>query len=172
MRTRTSREPRTTPVQSGTAREAALKLLDRTRRTRSDLARRLRDKGHDATEVSEVLDRLVEVGLVDDVEFARAWLAGRWGRRAAGWRSLEQSLRQKGVSSEDVAAARAKLEEREGSADEVSLARRVIAQSERRFAKLDPRQRRQRLWALLMRRGFDGEVIREALDVREETPAE
>ena len=43
--------------------------------------------------IDEVLDRLAAVGLVDDVEYARAWLAGRWGRRSAGWRRLEQELR-------------------------------------------------------------------------------
>ena len=80
------------------AREAALKLLDHARRTRSDLTRRLSDRGFEAATVTEVLDRLANVGLVDDVEFARAFLAGRWGRRAAGWRKLEQDLRGRGIS--------------------------------------------------------------------------
>ena len=144
-------------------REAALRLLDRQRRTRSDLARRLRDKGFASATIDPVLDRLTEVGLVDDVEFARAFLAGRWGRRAAGWRRLEQQLRMKGVAAPDVLAARAKLEEREGSVDEVSAARRAIAQSARRYANLQPHVRRQKLWALLSRRGFDGDVIDRAL---------
>lgn len=145
------------------AREAALRLLERTRRTRSDLARRLRDKGHAAGVVIETLDRLVAVGLVDDVEYARAFLAGRWGRRPAGWRRLEQQLRAKGVASDDAAAARARIEEREGPADEVTAARRVVALAERRYATLEPRVRRQRLWALLFRRGFDGDTIEQAL---------
>src|SRR6266508_3342202 len=93
-------------------REAALKLLERTLRTRSDLQRRLKEKGFDAATASEVLDRLAEVGLVDDLEFARAWLAGRWGRRPSGWRRLEQELRAKGVSQEDAHRARALLAER------------------------------------------------------------
>src|SRR5215831_6297309 len=145
------------------AREAALKLLERTRRTRSDLARRLRDRNFDAATIETVLARLGEVGLVDDVEYARAYLAERWGRRAAGWRRLEADLRRRGVSAPDIAAARAHHERETGGADEVRLAARVIAQSERRLAKLEPRVRRQRLWSLLARRGFDGEVIEQAL---------
>ena len=39
----------------------------------------------------------------------------------------------------------------------------MIAQTERRYASLDPRVRSQRLYALLVRRGFDGQVIAEAL---------
>jgi regulatory protein len=109
------------------------------------------------------------VGLVDDVEYARAFLAERWGRRAAGWRRLEADLRKKDVAPADIAAARARLEQETGGADEVTLARRVLAQSARRMAKLGPRQRRQRLWALLARRGFDGDVIQQAL--REDAPA-
>ena len=145
------------------AREAALKLIERMRRTRSDLVRRLRDKGHAEPVIEETLDRLAAVGLVDDVEYARAFLAGRWGRRPAGWRRLEQQLRVKGVAPDDIAAARARIEEREGPADEVTAARKVVAAAERRYAALEPRVRRQRLWSLLTRRGFDGDTIERAL---------
>jgi regulatory protein len=150
------------------AREAALKLLERTRRTRSDLARRLREKGFGAPVIDEVLARLAGVGLMDDVEYARAWLAGRWGRRPAGWRRLEQELRVKGISAEDITSARARLEEEQGGADEVAAARRVLAQAERRYRAVEPRLKRQRLYALLARRGFDGETIEAALRLEPE----
>jgi regulatory protein len=145
------------------AREAALRLLERTRRTRRDLERRLGEKGFAGPAVAQVLDRLAEVGLVDDVEYARAYLAGRWGRRAAGWRRLEQDLRRRGVGVEDVARARERFEATRGPVDEVAAARRVIEQSARRYASLEPRVRRQRLWSLLSRRGFDPDCIQEAL---------
>ncbi len=147
------------------AREAALKLLERTRRTRADLARRLREKGYAAVVVDQVLGRLAAVGLVDDVEYAHAFLAGRWGRRAAGWRRLEQELRKRGVLPDAIAAARARLEEEQGGPDEAAAARRVLAQVARRYDRLDPRVRRQRLYALLARRGFDGDTIQEVLRV-------
>lgn len=145
------------------AREAALKLLERTRRTRSDLTRRLRDRGFTAEVIQAVLERLAAVGLVDDVEYARAFLAGRWGRRAAGWRKLEQDLFRRGISAEDAAAARALMERETGGADEAAVARRTLEQVERRYAALDPRVRRQRLYALLVRRGFARETIDEVL---------
>jgi regulatory protein len=150
------------------AREAALALLERTRRTRADLRRRLREKGYGEAAVAAVLDRLAEVGLVDDAEYARAWLAGRWGRRMAGWRRLEADLRRRGIAPEDVAAARAALEREQGGADEVAGARRAIAQAERRYATLEPRVRRQRLYALLARRGYDSDTIERALRPRPE----
>ena len=148
-------------------REAALKLLDRTRRTRRDLERRLKEKDFDAATIAATLDRLAEVGLVDDVEYARAWLAGRWGRRPSGWRRLQQELRGKGVSQEDAEKARELLSERGSAPDEVESAAKLVAQARKRYSKLEPHVQRQRLYALLARRGYDSGVIRRALEIEE-----
>jgi regulatory protein len=156
----------------GACREAALRLLERQRRTRADLERRLRDQGHAASTACEVLDRLVAVGLVDDVEYARAFMAGRRARRSAGARRIEQELRARGVGAEDIAAAAARLDAEQGGMDELAAARKVITQAERRSRGLKPRLRRQRLYALLARRGFDGDVIRRALALPEEAGPE
>jgi regulatory protein len=151
----------------GACRETALRLLERTRRTRADLVRRLRERGFDPGVIETVLERLAGVGLVDDREFARAYLAGRWGRRVAGWRVLEADLRRRGVGEADVRAARMSFEAERGGVDELPAALRAIGQAARRYAKLDPHVRRQRLWAMLARRGFDGDTIEAALRVME-----
>lgn len=155
-------------IDPGACREAALRLLERQRRTRSDLERRLRDKGYAGPAIGEVLDRLAAVGLVDDVEYARAFMAGRRARRSAGARRIEQELRARGVSADDIEAASARLDAEQGGMDEVAAACKVVAQAERRSRGLEPRLRRQRLYALLARRGFDGDVIRRALDLPQE----
>ena len=164
---RTARRPPSASVEKAAdpeaAREAALRLLERTRRTRADLERRLREKGFEEGVAAGVLERLVGVGLVDDVEYALAFLTERWGRRAAGRRRLEQVLRQRGVAREDIQRAFARFEGQQGPADEVRLARRVAAQAERRYAALGPQERRRRLYALLVRRGFESDTIEQAL---------
>jgi len=159
-------DARSTSVEA--CREAALRLLERQRRTRADLERRLGEKGYAAAAVAEALDRLAGVGLVDDVEYARAFMAGRRSRRSAGARRIEQELRARGVGAEDIGTARARLDAEQGGMDELGAARRVIGQAARRLRALEPRVRRQRLYALLARRGFDGDVIRRALDLPEE----
>jgi regulatory protein len=156
----------------GACREAALRLLERQRRTRSDLERRLRDKGYAGATAGEVLDRLATVRLVDDVEYARAFMAGRRARRAAGARRIEQELRARGVSAEDIEVASARLDAEQGGMDELAAARKVVAQADRRNRGTEPRLRRQRLYALLARRGFDGDVIRRALDLPQEAGPE
>lgn len=148
-------------------REAALKLLERTRRTRSDLEQRLKAKGYAAATIAPVLERLTEVGLIDDSEYARAWLAGRWGRKPSGWRRLQQELRSKGISDDDVERARDVLTERGSAPDEVESALKLVGQARRRYAKFDEQKQRQRLYALLARRGFSADVIRRALEMRE-----
>jgi len=157
--------PRTGDLEA--AREAALKLLERRRRARRDIARRLLEKGYESPVIEAVLDRLASVGLVNDVEYARAYLSERMGRKAAGWRRLELELRARGIAAEDIAQARVALEAEFGPADEVGTARRVLEQSARRYASLGPRTRRQRLYALLLRRGFDPAVARQALEIQE-----
>jgi regulatory protein len=152
---------RSDDVEAG--REAALRLLERQRRTRSDLARRLRDKGFAAAAIEAVLDRLAGVGLVDDVEYARAFMAGRRARRSAGVRRIVQELRARGVGADDIEVARQRLDAEQGGMDEVAAARRVLAQAARRMQGLEPRVRRQRLYALLARRGFDWDTIAQAL---------
>lgn len=169
MAFRTRRDPDAEPsTDADAAREAALKLLERSRRTRTDLARRLADRGFAPATVELVLDRLAAVGLVDDTEYARSFLAGRLGKRAAGWRRLQMQLRAKGVGDGAMAEARARIEEREGPTDELEAARRVVSQASVRYARLEPQVRRQRLYALLARRGFDGETIRRALAIRDD----
>jgi regulatory protein len=148
-------------------REAALKLLERTRRTRSDLTKRLKDKGYALATVEPVLERLAEVGLIDDAEYARAWLAGRWGRKPSGWRRLQQELRAKGISDDDVERARELLAERGNAPDEVESALKLVAQARKRYARLDEQKQRQRLYALLARHGYNADVIRRALELRE-----
>jgi regulatory protein len=164
MRSRTRRDPNAEPITDPDAtREAALKILERKRRTRSDLERRLLDKGFAQTAITPVVDRLTEVGLIDDQEFARAFLSGRWGRKPAGWSRLKQELKAKGIDEEVVAAARVQIEERDGVVDEVETARKLVEQARRRYVRDDPRKAQNKLYALLARRGFSGDVIRRAL---------
>src|SRR5437660_2648179 len=82
-------------------REAALRLLERARRTRRDLERRLHDKGYAEETIQGTLERLARLGLVDDVEYARAWLAGRPLRPPVGARRRTLELRARGIRADD-----------------------------------------------------------------------
>lgn len=138
------------------------------RRTRAQLVGKLLERGYEPQVVKAVVARLVEVGLVDDFEYAAAFLRQRLAGRSASWRRLEQELRRRGVPADAVERARARVIEEEGlGGDEAEAARRVLAQVGRRYRGLDPAVRRRRLMALLARRGFDYDTIAEALKEEE-----
>lgn len=144
--------------------EAALKLLERARRTRRQLEQKLRERGFARQAIEPVVTRLAEVGLVDDLEYASAFIRERLAARSASWRRLEQELRARGIDSETLKRARAETEQEAGGREsDAEAARRVLAQVARRYQKLDPRVRRQRLSALLARRGFDYSTISQVL---------
>src|SRR5262245_61775316 len=79
------------------AQEAALRALERRRRTRRELERRLSNKGFDPAATREALDRLERVGLVNDLEYARAFLRERLGHRTVGARLVRGQLLTRGV---------------------------------------------------------------------------
>jgi SOS response regulatory protein OraA/RecX len=154
------------------AREAALRLLDRSRKTRKELERRLRDKVHAPEAIAQALDRLAGVGLVDDAEYARAYARAKFARRPVALRVVRQELARRGVSATDVELGLARLAADEhdaagvagppgaeaGAPDpalaERARAERALAPLLRRYRGLDPRERRARCAAALARRGF------------------
>jgi SOS response regulatory protein OraA/RecX len=78
-----------------------------------------------------------------------------------------QELRGKGIAEPDILRAKELLRERGGAPDEVTSAAKLVAQARRRYAALEPRVQRQRLYALLVRHGYDGDTIRRALEMTE-----
>ncbi len=152
------------PSDPEAAREAALQLLERVRRTRFQLEAKLRERGFREDVIATLLDRLTAVGLVDDLGYAQAFLRERMTRRGAAWRRLELELRRRGVSTEIVVQARESTwEELGGKESEAAAARRILTQVGGRYRKLDPRARKRRLAALLARRGFEWATIAEVL---------
>jgi regulatory protein len=140
---------------------AALRFLEARSRSTAEVRRRLLIHGYRADLVEGAIERLTELGMLDDDSFARAWVESRDRARPRGERALRSELARKGV---DRAVVDEVLEDREGDRPEADLAaaRRLI---ERHAASLqrvtDPRARRQRAYALLARNGFDPDVAGE-----------
>lgn len=136
------------------AREIALRQLTVRARSRTELARALARKNVPEDTAREVLDRLVEVGLVDDAVFARDWLAAG-DRRQKSRRALLAELSEKGVDRDVIEAAVAELD---GDRD-LAVARGLAERKARSLAGLDPQVRYRRLAGALARRGFPSSVV-------------
>lgn len=107
-----------------------------------------------------VLDRLKERGYINDAAFARYWVENRRQTKGASRRRLEMELRQKGVSSQQIADALAATER-----SDAGELQKVIAKRRARYTD------EQKLIAYLARQGFAYDDIKTALR-RESAQAE
>lgn len=152
--------------------EAAARFLEARSRSVAEVRRRLGRAGYRADLVEGAIVRLTELGMLDDEAFGRAWVESRDRARPRGEIALRRELGLKGVDRTIVDGL---LDERRGHAASIgegggepvgvdlAAARRLLARNARALARVaDPRQRRQRAYALLARNGFDPETCREA----------
>lgn len=160
------------------AREAALRLLSHRARSRSELAGRLRRKDFPGRIVASCLDGLAEEGLVDDAEFARAFVRDRLRLKPRGRTALVVELRKKGVKERIAETAVDEVFEEEGVREEELAVRTALGWLRRQSAKQqrslvaerfsDERERaRRRLHGYLRRRGFGGQVLVRAVEAAE-----
>jgi regulatory protein len=158
--------------------EAAARFLEVRSRSVAEVRRRLAGAGYRVELVEGAIERLTELGMLDDEAFARAWVESRDRARPRGERAIREELRLRGV---DRASIDLVLAERRDAAeipanDDTSsdagdydvatrrsaderAARRLLERNRRSLERVaDPRQRRQRAYALLARNGFDPNV--------------
>lgn len=146
------------------ARNLCLRALTGAPKTRQQLADLLaqREVPEDAAEA--VLDRLAEVGLIDDEAFAQAWVSSRQSGRGLARRALKAELRAKGVDDEVAATAVMAVDDD----DERETARRLVERRLPGMQRLDRATATRRLMGMLARKGYSGGlaagVVREALD--------
>jgi regulatory protein len=149
------------PVDAG--REIALRLLDVRPRTAHELAVALARRQVPAEAAATVLERLAQVGLVDDDAFAAAWVSSRHSGRGLGRRALAAELRRKGIDSATAADAVATID----ADDELAVARSLVERRLRSMAGVDGAAKARRLFGMLARKGIAPGVahraVREAL---------
>jgi regulatory protein len=141
------------------ARAIALRRLTTRAHTRHELDKALQGKNVPQTVKDAVLDRLQEVGLVDDASFAVDWVASRQQRRHLSRRALRQELEAKGVQRVDIDRALENIDR----ADEFASARELVERKRTAMSSLARDVQRRRLAGLLSRRGFDSAVISRVL---------
>jgi regulatory protein len=144
-----SAEPQSRDPESA-ARTVCLNLLTTRARTRAELAAELARRGFDDDVAVAVLDRLVEVGLLDDAAFAEQWVDSRHRNRGLGRRALSQELRRKGVDTETTDEAVAGLDAEAEREKARELVRRRLPSLDRVEAPAAAR----RLVGMLARKGY------------------
>jgi regulatory protein len=143
-------------VSSEEAFERALEALSRKERTSSELAGWLSARGFDPDEVAEAIDRLISVGELDDVRFARRYAEDKRELRGWGPERVRAALEARGVGAAEIEGALAV----DGHSQQVE---RAVALLHRRSDPLDNEAGRARALAYLTRRGYDYELAYDAV---------
>ena len=141
--------------QLSAAQTIALNALAPRAKSRGELASHLKRRGIEEDVAVEVLDRLEKSGLVNDLEFARAWASSRMRAKNLSKRVIANELREKGVAADLIAIALDEID----SDLEYRAALELGMRKARSLARFDEDVRARRLVSALQRKGFNFSVI-------------
>jgi regulatory protein len=137
--------------------QKAMHFLSYRVRTEKEMRQNLLSHEFDNELVDEIISKMKEKGLLNDLQFARAWIDNRNQYRPRGQKALAVELQQKGVSREAIEEA---LEE---MGDELGLAMSAGRKYAQRLGNDDWNLFRQKLSAYLGRRGFSYDIVKDAV---------
>lgn len=120
----------------------------------------LQRRGADEVEAANIVERMQQSGLVNDLEFGRAWVADRRLLRPRSRRQLEQELQRKGLSRDTIEQVLGEV-----SGDDQDEALRQVIAKRRRVGRSDP----QALMQYLLRQGFGCDQIKRLLKEEDES---
>lgn len=123
-------------------------------RSRQEVEGNLRKHGIPEETIEQVIARLRDQRLLDDLAFARQWVENRSAFHPRGRYALRSELRQKGV-------AEAIIEQALEGVDEEELARLAAEKKARQLQGMDWKQFFRKLSGHLSRRGFGYEIVAE-----------
>jgi regulatory protein len=121
-----------------------------------EVRQNLAETGFSEMIAETTLQRLEDMGLVNDLDFARYWVEQREQFRPRGTVMLRHELRQKGVAEEAIARS---LE----AVDEELLAYRAARRQAERLSALPQKEFKRKLGAYLSRRGFPYPIVPETV---------
>jgi regulatory protein len=157
-------EPAGPPGDPGeVARIVCLRLLDRRAYTRAELEQALRKRGVPDEAAERVLDRFVELRLIDDTALANGFALAAHRERGLAGRAVAMKLRRRGVGDETVRAAVGQIDRD----SELAAAQRLAQRRLRSLTGLPQPVQARRLVGLLARKGYSPglahEVVRSVL---------
>ncbi len=145
------------------ARQYSFLLLKFRPRSEHEIAERLTRKKFGPSVVRATVFYLREHRLVDDEQFARAWVAERL-KKPFGVRRISRELQVKGI---DRSVIEAVLRDATAGYDEGTQVSALAREKLSRMKALPPETARRRVFAYLLRRGFSPEQAIDALQERE-----
>lgn len=153
--------PRISPI------SYALRLIKIRMRSEKELIDKMTLKKYLASEIDETISKLKSAKLIDDKIFAEMWLRSQNITKPSGKKLLMLKMKRFGLAKDIVDQA---FEAQEGEFDEATQAKRIIESKGRFFNKYTGRDRYEKMLALLLRRGFDYSLAKEAISKFDSPP--
>lgn len=136
------------------AKQSAIHFLGFRPRSVAEVRDNLRNKGFDEAVIEQAVERLQELELLNDAEFARYWVEQRETFKPRSQMVLRRELQQKGVGREII-------DESFIDVDDTSAARQAARKQAVRWQNLAEDEFKSKLSGFLQRRGFTFDVIKE-----------
>ncbi|MEO5357348.1 MAG: recombination regulator RecX [Nitrospirae bacterium YQR-1] len=156
---------------SDSPKEYAFRLLNFRDRSEKQLRNKLLEKGYTEAETQQTIEYLKEAGLIDDSRLALNLLMYLDGTKMAGTKKAADTLRRRGIEDNIIQETLSTLIN--GSSDvllygycregEIEKAK-IFVKKKEDYLKNNPlRVKLNKLYGMLLRRGFDAEIIAEVL---------
>ena len=140
--------------------ETALKIIERSYKTKKEMTKRLIEKGYALEEINETLKFLEEYNFINDESYAKAFINDR--TKTQGKQKIKYALKNKGVSDEIIEEELSKLdmEKEKENANILALKKyNVLIKRENDKYKL-----KEKIIRFLISRGYNYEVAKDAVN--------
>lgn len=132
----------------------AIRYIGRRPRSKKEVQHHLKLKGYDPERIGETVDRLQKERYLDDEAFAKLWTENRIVSQKKGRRWVEMELSQKGVDDGDIASAFSSIDPEEELTGALEIGRKKW-----RITGGEPFDKRRKVMAFLLRRGYSNELV-------------
>lgn len=109
----------------------------------------------------EIIEQLKEQGLINDERFAREWVEARRRSKQKGVKALRLELWQKGVNKEIIEQV---VSRQLSAVSEEQIAEKALEKKVSHWKNLEPMEFRKKATDFLMRKGFEYETVKKAID--------
>lgn len=139
----------------------AINYISYRMRSRQEVYSHLKGKEFEEDVIDEVLERVDRLNLLDDLQFAEAFIRTKRDTTGKGPRMIRQELIQKGVSESVIEQAMQEFPDEQVLDNAIALVEKKSAQ----FSKESSRKQEQKLMQFLMSKGFPTDIIKEAINL-------
>ena len=140
------------------AHDRALYLLSLRDYPSKTLRQKVMESGTDAADAAEAVDRMIELGLVNDERYARRLARDLFAFKHFSVRRVAQELQKKGIDRDTAMDAAAEI-----GAEQDDLQQAIDFLKKKYYNKLGNNEQRRKTAQALLRAGFDYDTVRRAM---------